>query len=71
MTGPGSGGGIVAVPPNALEGARTGIVQPLSKAHSLSQMGQEPPRHLTGGAADMPPKAATVICNRAGVPPTS
>ena len=39
MTGPGSGGDIVSAQTNALEGAQTAIVQLLSKARSMSQMG--------------------------------
>jgi len=43
----GSGRGIVSARTNALEGARTGFVRPLSKARSMSLMGQ--PRHFGRG----------------------
>ena len=36
MTGPGSGTDIVSAQTNALEGARTGFVQPLSRARSMT-----------------------------------
>jgi hypothetical protein len=58
MTGPGSGGDIVSAQTNALEGAQTAIVQLLSKARSMSQMGQSLPI-CDGWAMSASPPLAT------------
>jgi len=71
MTGPASGGDIVSAQTNALEGAQTAIVQLLSKARSMSQMGQSPPWRSPAGAAVMPSitdtRCAGASCEAAGI----
>jgi hypothetical protein len=60
----GSGQGIVSAQTEAPEGARTDFVQLLSKAGSMSALGQKLPRPLTATVSALPPKADTNACWR-------
>ena len=61
MIAPGSGDGIVSAQTNALEGALTAIVQLLSEARSMSQMGHEPPRRLLAAVTGLHPIPAAAV----------
>jgi hypothetical protein len=64
MTGPGPGGAIVSAQTNALEGAWTGLVQLLSMAGPMSQLGQEPTRRVVPVAAALPLKAVAPVARQ-------
>ena len=53
----GSGHGIVSAQTGALEGARTGFVQLLGKAGSMSVMGQKQTFRIVRAMSALPPKA--------------
>jgi len=61
MAGPGSGGDIVSAQTNALEGAQTAIVQLLSKARSMSQMGHQRPNYGIRAMSTCPPIATAML----------
>jgi len=65
MPAPGSGDGIVSAQTNAQEGARTSIMQPLSKARSITATGHERPICDGRAMSALPPKATAKATCRA------